>query len=208
MMLGGLPTVAEAPAQQPAGTDFPLSVSSNQRYLQDASSRPFFLVGDSPQNLPLKLAISEFDRFMAECEDRGFNLLWICIDGQRGGSGTPSTPPPRDRANNLMMANGWAIGTLNDAYFVTIDAILSTAQQHGIYCLFTPLSECQCVQKNINSNSVDKWRKYGLYLGSRYKNRANIIWQFGNDNFNETAQHAIVQGLKDAGDTHLMTVNW
>ncbi len=208
MMLGGLATAAEAPAQHPAVTDFPLSVSRNQRYLQDASGRPFFLVGDSPQNLPLKLAIAEFDRFMAECAERGFNLLWICIDGQRGGDGTPSTPPPRDRANNLMMANGWDIGALNEAYFVTIDAISSAAQRYGICCIFTPLSECQWTQKNINSNSVEKWSKYGLYLGSRYKNRPNIIWQFGNDNLNEKAQHAIVQGLKDAGDTHLMTVNW
>jgi len=186
----------------------PLCVSSNHRHLQDASGRPFFLVGDCPQNLPIKLAIPELNAYVADCQNKGFNLLWICIDGQRGGSGTPSTPPPRDRANNLMMANGWDIGTLNDAYFVTIDAILSTAQQHGIYCMLTPLSECQWTQKNINSNSAEKWRKYGLYLGNRYKNWANIIWQFGNDNFNEKAQHAIVEGIKEAGDTHLMTVNW
>jgi hypothetical protein len=97
-----------------------LSVSSNHRYLQDASGHLFFLVGDCPQNLPLKLAIPELERFMAECEERGFNVLWICIDGQRAGNGTPSTPPPKDRANHLMMANGWDIGTLNDAYFVTM----------------------------------------------------------------------------------------
>jgi len=185
-----------------------LSVSRNHRYLQDASGHPFFLVGDCPQNLPLKLAIPEFDRFMAECEERGFNVLWICIDGQRAGNGTPSTPSPKDRADHRMMADGWDIGTLNDAYFVTIDAILSTAQRHGIYCMLTPLSECQWTQDNINRNTPEKWRHYGSYLGQRYKNQANILWQFGNDNFNETAQHAIVQGIKEAGDTHLMTVNW
>jgi hypothetical protein len=98
-----------------------LSVSSNHRYLQDASGHPFFLVGDCPQNLPLKLAIPEFDRFMAEYEERGFNVLWICIDGQRAGSSTPTTPPPRDRANHRMMADGWDIGTLNEDWVLVLE---------------------------------------------------------------------------------------
>jgi hypothetical protein len=59
-----------------------LSVSSNGRFLQDASGQPFFLVGDCPQNLPVKLAISQLDEYMADCESKGFNLLWICIDGK------------------------------------------------------------------------------------------------------------------------------
>src|SRR4030095_10396559 len=43
-----------------------LSVSSNKRFLKDASVQPFFLVGDCPQNLPIKLAISELDEYMAD----------------------------------------------------------------------------------------------------------------------------------------------
>jgi len=186
----------------------PLSVSANHRYLQDAAGTPFFLVGDCPQNLPLKLAIPEFDGYMAECALRGFNLLWICLDGQRGGSGQPDDPAPKDRAGRPMIAQGWDIATLNPAYFETIDAILTSADKHGHYCMLTPLSECQWTQDNINRNSPDKWFDYGRFLGRRYKDRGNIIWQFGNDNLNEKAQHAIVQGLKETGDAHLMTVNW
>ena len=194
-------------APRAAGGDLtPLSVSSNKRYLQDADGRPFFLVGDSPQNLVLKLAAAEFDGYMAEAADRGFNLLWVCVDGQRKAGATQD--PPADRQGNRMMATGWDIGTLNDAYFRTVDAALAVAQKHGIYCMLTPLSECQWVQDNINANSPEKWRAYGRYLGNRYKGRANVLWQFGNDKINEPAQHAIVQGIKDAGDAHLMTVNW
>ena len=107
-----------------------------------------------------------------------------------------------------MMASGWDIGTLNDAYFGTLDSIVSAAKQRGIYCMFTPLSECQWAQKDIQANNPAKWHDYGLYLGKRYKDKINIIWQFGNDNINVPAQHAIVQGIKEAGDSHLMTVNW
>jgi hypothetical protein len=186
----------------------PLAVSGNRRYPQDASGQPFFLVGDCPQNMPLKLALPELEGYIFDCEQKGFNLLWICIDGQRSGKARPADPTPRDRQGNLMMIFGWDIGSLNDAYFSTIDAIAAAAARHGLYCMFTPLSECQWAQENINTNSAEKWRRYGLYLGRRYKNTANIIWQFGNDHINTTAQHAIVQGIKDGGDTHLMTVNW
>jgi hypothetical protein len=195
-------------AQRAAGALPPLAVSANHRYLQDPTGKPFFLVGDCPQNLPLKLTIPEFDGYMAECAARGFNFLWICIDGQRGGNGKPDDPPPQDRAGRLMMRQGWDIATLNAGYFETIDAILASADKHGHYCMLTPLSECQWTQDNINRNSPEKWRVYGRFLGERYKHQGNIVWQFGNDHLNEPAQHAIVEGLKAAGDRHLMTINW
>src|SRR5262245_41405060 len=91
-------------ATDASGALTPLSVSANTPYLQNAACTPFFLAGDCPQNLPLKLAISEFDGYMAECAVRGFNLLWICIDGQRGGGGQPDDPTPKDRAGRSMMA--------------------------------------------------------------------------------------------------------
>ena len=184
----------------------PLRVSSDNRHLEDAQGRPFFLVGEAPQNLPLYLALPEMDGYMADCEVKGFNLLWICIDGQRSVSKT--TIPPIDRNNNLMMTNGWDIGTLNDTYFVTIDAVVNAADRHNIYCMFTPLSECEWMPTNIMHNTSNHWYAYGRFLGDRYKDKANIVWQFGNDTMNTDAQHPIVQGIKDAGDQHLMTVNW
>jgi hypothetical protein len=184
----------------------PLRVSGNHRYLEDTAGRPFFLIGDCPQNLPLKLSIAELDAYMADCQQKGFSLLWICIDGQRTAS--PTSNPPRDRNGTLMMSDGWRISSLNPAYFVTIDAISSHAERHDIYCMFTPLSECQWTQRNINNNSAANWYAYGKFLGDRYKTRPNIIWQFGNDTINEAAQHEIVRGIKEAGDEHLMTVNW
>lgn len=184
----------------------PLSVSANHRYLQDGAGKPFFLVGDCPQNLPLKLALSELEPYMADCERKGFNLLWICIDGQRGYS--PKPQPPIDRQHQPMMKNGWDIGTLNEAYFATIDATLDAAERHGIYCMLTPLSECQWAQAEIKRNTPDKWLAYGFFLGTRYQKRNNILWQIGNDHINEDAQHAIVRGIQEAGDRHLMSVNW
>ncbi len=184
----------------------PLSVNRGHRYLEDAARQPFFLVGDAPQNLPLKLAVSQLDGYMADCEVKGFNLLWICIDGQRSVAKT--TIPPMDRNGNLMMSNGWDIGTLNPAYFTTIDAVVSSADRHNIYCMFTPLSECEWYPTNIAANASNQWYRYGRFLGGRYKNTANLVWQIGNDTLNTDAQHPIVQGIKDAGDTHLMTVNW
>jgi len=74
--------------------------------------------------------------------------------------------------------------------------------------MFTPLSECQWHLDKILANTADKWYRYGSFVGRRYRNQSNIIWQIGNDNITVEAQHAVVRGIKDAGDTHLMTVNW
>jgi hypothetical protein len=183
-----------------------LRVRHNHRYLEDAAGRPFFLVGDCPQNLPLKLPVAAFDGYMAECASEGFNWLWICIDGQN--SGGPPARSPVDKQGNPMMTAAWDIGTLNDRYFLTIDAIVQVAERHGQYCAFTPLSECQWSQANINKNTAAHWKKYGRFLGNRYKDAPNIVWVIGNDHINPKAQHAVVAGLKEAGDTHLMTVNW
>ncbi|MFH1069994.1 MAG: DUF4038 domain-containing protein [Candidatus Glassbacteria bacterium] len=207
-------TVLPALAQQvtdsrelpPWGKLTKLRVSNNHRYLEDADGRPFFLVGDCPQNLPLKLPVAEIDGYMAEVASKGFNWLWICIDGQN--SGGLATKSPVDKQGNRMMTSDWDIGTLNDKYFLTIDAIVKAAERHGHYCAFTPLSECQWSQDNINRNSADKWLDYGRFLGKRYKDEPNIVWMIGNDNINQMAQHAVVEGIKGTGDTHLITVNW
>ncbi|MCI0541870.1 MAG: DUF4038 domain-containing protein, partial [Verrucomicrobiales bacterium] len=184
----------------------PLRVSSNHRYLEDASGHPFFLVGDCPQNLPLKLAVTEFDAYMADCEAKGFNWLWICIDGQNGYG--PATRSPRDKQGDPMMNADWDISSLNDKYFTTIDAIVAAGARHRQYCVLTPLSECQWAQTNINKNSAAAWRRYGRFLGERSRDRPNVVWQIGNDSINIAAQHAIVEGIKESGDRHLMTVNW
>ncbi len=204
--IGGTSEANERSTLSPSVKLSKLRVSSNHRYLEDASGQPFFLVGDSPQNLPLKLAVTELDGYMADCETKGFNWLWICIDGQNGHG--PAARSPVDKQGNRMMNSDWAIGTLNEKYFATIDAIVKSAERHGQYCAFTPLSERQWSQANINRNSSDKWRDYGRFLGRRYKDKPNILWMIGNDNINRPAQHAIVEGIKDAGDMHLMTVNW
>src|SRR5262245_56522435 len=133
------PVLSQGASRKPLSQ---LSVSSNKRFLQDASGQPFFLVGDCPQNLPINLAISQLDEYMADCERKGFNLLWICVDGQKAGAPSANDPSPKDRNNNPMMSSAWDIGTLNDGYFVTIDAIVKTADAYGIYCMLTPMSEC------------------------------------------------------------------
>jgi uncharacterized protein DUF4038 len=61
----------------PTGAAFPLSVSSNGRYLVDHNGAPFLMVGDSPQSAIGNLSESEADRYFADREAHGFNAVWI-----------------------------------------------------------------------------------------------------------------------------------
>src|SRR5258708_24327074 len=58
---------------------FPLRVSANQRYLVDQNNVPFFIAGDSPQNMFLALSEAEADSFMANRQTVGFNTLWLMV---------------------------------------------------------------------------------------------------------------------------------
>src|SRR5215470_17340959 len=70
-------TLSAAPLETTAV--YPLRPSQNQRYLVDQNNVPFFIAGDSPQNIILALSEAEADWFMTNRRAVGFNTLWINI---------------------------------------------------------------------------------------------------------------------------------
>src|SRR5262249_25106215 len=61
----------------PPGTNYPVKVSTNGRYLVDQNNTPFLMTGDSPQALMVNLSEAEADAFFADRQAGGFNLVWI-----------------------------------------------------------------------------------------------------------------------------------
>ena len=54
----------------------------NHRHFADTLGNPVLLIGDSPQNLPQKLTIAQTQTYFDDCQSKGINLVWVCIDGQ------------------------------------------------------------------------------------------------------------------------------
>ena len=68
--------------------------------------------------------------------------------------------------------------------------------------------------KEIVANGPEKCRDYGRYVGSRYKDYANIIWQAGGDTTipvgSDLEQNWLefLRGMKEHAPTHLWTAHW
>ena len=214
-LLISLALVAKA-AATPA---YPLQPSANGRYMVDSNNVPFLIIGDSPHSILAKLNNADATRYLTDRGNRGFNALWIELlcDDYTFGYGAEGTPNyGRDvNGNNpftATLAGGYYdLTTPNEAYWSHVDFIVQTAAAHGLQCLFTPLDQGGWTQTSI-ANGVARCTQYGQFLGNRYRNSPNIIWNLGNDfqNWrnpqNEAPILAIVDGIRSADLNHLITI--
>jgi hypothetical protein len=183
----------------------------NHRHFADTLGNPVLLIGDSPQNLPQKLTIAQMRAYFADCQSKGINLCWVCIDGQPTDKAEDMAPI--DKKGNLEfiaggIPNNWDVSRVNPAYFSqTIDSMLILAENYGIYINLMPMSQCYWSSANITANSPQKCFNYGVWLGNRYKKQRNILWIFGNDNLDSSRQCPIARGILSTGDNHLMSIH-
>ena len=183
----------------------------NPRHFSDTLGNPVFLIGDSPQNLPQKLTITQMRTYFADCRSKGINLCWVCIDGQPTDRAIEAAPIDK-KGNPEFMPGGspanWDLSRVNPIYFSeTIDSLLNLAEEYGIYINLMPMSQCYWSPANITANSPEKCFDYGVFLGRRYKNQRNILWLFGNDNLDSSRQCPIARGIISTGDRHLMSIH-
>jgi hypothetical protein len=196
----------------PAKTLSRLQVDThNPRHFADTMGNPVLLIGDSPQNMPQKLTIAQMWTYFADCQDKGINLCWICIDGQPTASAEDIAPVDKKGNPEFFPGgtpNNWDVSRVNPAYFSqTIDSMLILAENYGIYVNLMPMSQCYWSPANITANSPQKCFNYGVWLGNRYKNQRNILWIFGNDNLDTSRQCPIARGIMSTGDKHLMSIH-
>ena len=195
-----------------------LTLTDLRTYLDDRQSRGFNLIIVQITN-PARYVVSST---APHCQGAGGALPFL----KNGSGGTWGGDP--NFANNMI--SGSTAGSLfdadfssaNDTYFAWIDTLLNEANSRGI-CV--RLDFCYM---GFNNGATDGWwqtltntqntqtvcHTFGLYLGNRYKSFPNIIWDCGTDMFpspgseGETRFHKILQGIQDAGDTHLVTAHW
>jgi hypothetical protein len=99
----------------------------------------------------------------------------------------------------------------NEAYWSHVDFIVQTAAANGLQCLFTPLDQGGWSNTSVQ-NGTTRCQQYGAFLGNRYRNSPNIIWNLGNDFQNwrdpqyEAPILAIVDGIRSTDPNHLITI--
>jgi len=214
-LLISLALVAKA-AATPA---YPLRPSANHRYVVDSNNVPFLIIGDAPHSILAKLNNADANTYLADRGQRGFNALWIellCDSYTFGYGNEGDTNYGRDvNGNNpftsTLSGGYYDLTTPNEAYWSHVDYIVQQAAANGLQCLFTPLDQGGWTQTSL-ANGVSRCQQYGQFLGNRYRNYPNIIWNFGNDFQNWRTQQndavilAIADGLRSADTNHLITI--
>ncbi|HTT97331.1 MAG TPA: DUF4038 domain-containing protein [Rhizomicrobium sp.] len=187
---------------------FPLKPSANNRYLVDQNNTPFMIIGDAPQAMVGNLSVMQAKHFMDDRAQYGINALWVNLlcdsytacnsDGTTFDGIAPFTTPGD-------------LSTPNPAYFDRAAKMIDTAASHGMVVLLDPIETGGWLGV-LQSNGAMKAKKYGEFLGNRFKDRTNIIWLSGNDfqswrtKSDNTLVRAVMRGLDSANPNHIQTI--
>jgi len=205
---------------------FPITTSANGRYFVDATGAPWLMVGDSAHHIVNVLVASNWPTYFASRQALGFNTVNIfscshgncpptgaTADGQLAFTGTITTPC------NGTNRTDYDLGTPNPGYWVELDNFINMAASYGLVVLFDPLTTADYMN-DMRASGPTKVLNFGAYLGNRYKNFPNVIWELGNDfqTWTQTgatcpgtvSDNALVQqlmaGIASADTNHIQTI--
>jgi chitodextrinase len=194
---------------------YPVKASANGRYLVDQNNVPFMMVGDSPQSMIGDFTVASATIYFADREAQGFNTVWINLlcDSYTFCNSNGTTFDGIAPFTSGTGISSYDLSTPNPAYFARADAIINLAAQYGFTVVLNPI-EFAGWYPTLENNGAVKDLAYGAYIGNRYKNFPNIIWQSGHDfetwdtNPTDNADvAAVMAGLASADPDHLQTTH-
>ena len=157
-----------------------LRVSADGRRLVTASGRPFLYLADTAWTLPQRLKWDDARYFMERRREQGFTALQIvALDPERDVE-------MRDPAGNPALIGG-DLDHPNDTYFASLDRVLDLAEELGFYVLLLPGWGQLVVGENwggatfTKTVTADNAFAFGEWIGTRYRDRTNLIWCLGGD---------------------------
>ena len=113
----------------------------NPHLIEDENGKPFFIAGVCPQSILHWSTPEQMDVYFADREKRHFNFAWVVINAF-DSQGKDSLTNPTDARGNAMLLSGtsWDPENLNPAYVASVDAMVKSAADHGIYLFLDPFS--------------------------------------------------------------------
>jgi hypothetical protein len=182
-----------------------LRISVNHRFLMYADGTPFFYLGDTAWELFHRLSLRDAERYLEDRRKKHFSVIQAVVLAEFDGLKTPNM-----QGATPLVGNDPA--KPNEAYFRHVDAVVDMAQQKGLFIGMLPTWGDKVVKAwgigpvIFNAGNA---RDYGRFLGSRYRDRSNIIWILGGDRDAagyEGVWSEMAAGLRQGdGGRHLIT---
>lgn len=194
---------------------FPLKLASSGRYLQDAAGKPFLIKEISAWGLIQALSEQDEAAFLDSISRHGFNTVLTCILNTH----SKMTGQP-DWQGVWPLTVRWDFSTPNEAYFAHVDRFMKMAAQRNVLVMAVPVylgfrdlpGEGWWDELKSPNNDSLKTRKFGEYLGQRYRNTPNLLWVAGGDNNAEGDLFPLVwnliKGIKRQDSNHLWTAHF
>jgi predicted esterase len=195
--------VEPPPPINPTPTVASLQVSADGHYLVQSDGTPFFWMADTAWALFNKTTRADVDYYLQNRADKEFTAVQAVLFN-------PDTYP-HNAFNQPVFLNGDP-SKPNPLYFDHVDYVLQKAQSLGLYVAVLPTWGNAVAGSGAERVfNTDNAYAYGLWLGTRYANQPNIVWNLGGDWPADTDSiratwRAMAAGL-EAGDggTHLLT---
>lgn len=217
-ILLGLPASPTPAWAASSNSPFPVRVSANGRYLEDASGKPFLLHGDTAWSFMVQLNKEAAEEYLENRRQKGFNAILVNLIEYFYADN-----PPKNKYGDEPFTTPEGFATPNEKYFAHADWVIHKAREKGILVVLNPCytgfssnfksSGDGWVQAML-ANGPEKCRDYGRYIGRRYKNQTNIIWQAGGDTTIPVGSDLeknwleILLGIKEHVPNHLWTAHW
>jgi hypothetical protein len=182
-----------------------LQVSDNHRFLVTADGQPFFWLGDTAWELFHRLDRGEVEDYLADRARKGFNVIQAVALAELNGITEPNRYGHLPLEDQNPAHPAVKDGPNND-YWDFVDAVLDLAAAKGLYVGFL-LTWGKYVASSAFDGKVDgvftvsNALAYGQFLGTRYRDRANLVWILGGDKAPSTPEavalwRAMARGIR------------
>ena len=176
-----------------------LRVSDNRQYLVHENGTPFFWLGNTAWLMPERLNRDEVEFYLTREHEQGYNVEQIQVLDSNYPTFNVFGQQAFDESFDFTPYTKPGVY----GYWDHLDYIVDMAARQGIYIAMDCIWGGQ-----INRLTPERARKYGHFIGRRYKDKPNIIWMIGGDIMGDKGMEswdALARAIKEVDSGHLMT---
>jgi hypothetical protein len=191
---------------------YPIKLSPERHHLVDGDGAPFLVHGEAAWSLIVQLKDDEVAVYLEDRRRRGVNLVMVNLVEHKFADHVP-----RNAYGQAPFTVAGDFSTPNEAYFRHADQVIQRARDAGMVVLLCPAylgyegAEEGWYQEMVK-NGPATLRRYGRYVGERYRSFDNVIWLEGGDFTPPPEGLALVNqvaaGIKEKDSRHLHAAHW
>ncbi len=184
----------------------------NRHLIEDENGMPFFIAGVCPQSIIHWSTPDQMDAYFADRQAKHFNFAWVMINAFDSAGKYDLTNPTDSRGNSMLLhGTNWNPRNLNPVYVASVDAMVRSAANHGIYLFLDPFGagyDPGTAGFDPSQHSPEEMRQWGEFWGNHYKNYTHINFALGSDRLVWPQVDSVVSGLEKYMPDRLVTIDW